>query len=347
MVIDGKSDNKIKYNVVGGEQVFGYHVEIYDNTTNALIFYDKVFSFVFEINVYANILTNGTEYKIRVRTFNEHVDSTFSNIDTYSSAFSDFSIMKCFTTPVVTINNLLKDTSGNDMIKNQTFEFSGQYSQTENVSLKSFRYLLYDKNRILLQSYSEKFQLSGNLLQEITGLTNNETYFVELLTINQYDVQTSSGLIQFYVQYIKPKIAQTLKAEVDKENASIRVEAKIVRVLFKGSGYTFDTNDTINVINGSISIDEESNFHINDNFTLKLWVSNIIDNNDFLYIYNSEGKIRLHLQNGRIHAYKEYNDLDIYSHYASELLGTYTNSTLFYIFLQQVGGMLDIKFEKI
>jgi hypothetical protein len=344
-VIDATLLNLIKYAVIGGEQVFGYHVQIYNNSNNTLVYENKVFSFIFQININPNVLTNGIEYKLKIRTFNGTVLGDFSNIESNCSEFSDDLILKCYTTPTITITNLLQDTSGNNMIKNQTFTFSGTYSQVQGVSLKSFRYLLYDKNKILKQSFNEKFQLTGDLQQEITGFENNETYYIELLTINQYNVEASSGLIEFYAQYIQPRIRQILSAENDYDNASINVQAKIVRVLFEGENYTFENDDWINLKNGHIHIKQDGSFNVDRDFTLKIWLKDITENVDFLTILGGQGKIRLELRENRIHGYKEYDDMDIYSHYATNLIDSYNSETVFFIFLQQINGMLNLRHE--
>jgi hypothetical protein len=346
-VIDASLSNSIKYAVVGGEQVFGYNVQIYNNSTNTLVYENKVFSFIFQININSNILTNGIEYKLRIRTFNGTVLGDFSNLESNSSEFSDYLVLKCYATPIVSITNLLQDTSNNNYIKNQTFTFTGQYLQQEGVSLKSFRYLLYDKNGILKQSFGEIFQLSGDLEQEITGFENNETYFIELLTINQYNVEATTGLIEFYVQYIQPRIKQLITAENDYNNASIKVQAEVVRVLFEGENYTFENDDWINVKNGEIWIKQDGSFSVESNFTLKLWLKNITENTNFLTILGGQGNITVQLKENRFHAYKKYNDYpSIYSHYATDLINSYDSGTVFFIFLQQVNGMLNIRFEK-
>jgi hypothetical protein len=345
-VIDASVDNIIKYSVIGGEQVFGYHIQIYNNSNNILIYENKAFSFIFQINITSNLLINGSEYKLRMRTFNGNVLGDFSNIESNSSAFSEYLILKCYSIPTNSITNLLLDTSGNNMIKNQTFTFIGQYNQLQGVALKSFRYLLYDSNRILKQSFSEIYQTTGDLTQEITGFENNKTYYIELLTINQYNVESSSALIEFYVQYIQPRIRQILTATNDYDNASIKVDAKIVRVQFEGENYTFENDGWINLKNGYIHIKQDESFNVDRDFTLKLWLKDITASVDFLTIVGENGQIRTQLRDNRFHTYKEYNDLDLYSHYGSDLITNYNNETVFFIFIQQVNGMLNLKFEK-
>jgi hypothetical protein len=347
-IIDGNISNKIKYNVIGGDQVFGYQVRIYDNSTNGLVYDNKAFSFIFEISINNGILVNGREYKLQIRTFNGIVLNDLSNLEGNTSDYSDYLILKCYSTPIVNIDNIPVDSFGNNLIKNQTFVFTGNYSQAEGVALKSFRYLLYDKNKVLSEIFDEVYQLTGELTQEITGFDNNEDYYIQLLTINQYNIETRSALIKFHVEYIEPRIRQVIKAENDFENALIKVEARVVVLYFESDNYTFENNDWVNIKNSNMHLTQGYNFNINGDFTMKIWAKDLTSNTDLLNMIGGQGNIRVILKDYRFHVYKEYSGMNnIYSHYASDIIDSYDSNTVFFIFLQQIGGMLNIQFEKV
>lgn len=118
------------------------------------------------------------------------------------------------------------------------------YSQSEGVGLKSFRYILYDRDKVVLQVYPEVYQLDGVLKQEVAGFKSDKEYFIELVTLNQYNIETRSALVDFRVDYSPPRITQILQVTNDEENALVKIDAQIVQMLLKGEGYVFENYAT-------------------------------------------------------------------------------------------------------
>ena len=156
------------------DQVVGHHVQCVNNTTGEIVHEHKTMSFLLTCSIAANQLLNGKEYRVRIRTYNSNIKSDFSNeTNSNTSEWSDYMILKCFTGARVSITNIPIDVTGNRLIKNQRFTFEGEYFQKENVGLKSFRYILYDKDKVVLQVYLEVSELDGLLKQEMTGFLSD------------------------------------------------------------------------------------------------------------------------------------------------------------------------------
>lgn len=247
MISDAVSSINISFMISGSsDQVTGHHIQCIDNITGEIEHEHKAMSFLLSCNIDANTLLNGKEYRVRVRTYNSNIATDFSNENNNTtSEWSDYMILKCFTKAEVAIINIPIDTTGNRLIKNQTFTFEGNYSQKESVGLKSFRYILYDKDKVVLQSYPEVYQLDGALKQEVTGIVSDKEYYIELVTLNQYEIETRSELIDFRVDYSPPRITQVLQVSNDEENALVKIDAQVVQMLLQGNGeYSFENYAT-------------------------------------------------------------------------------------------------------
>lgn len=347
-VFDARKDNIIRYSVQGGEQVGGYILEVYKNSDNTLAYTKKAITFITDIEIPATTLLNGVEYKVRVKTVNTSVLPDFSNMDTNnSSSYSDYMVLRCYSEPSITIPNIPFDDTGNKTIKNQNFTFEGKYQQSEGVQLKSYRYLLYDKEQVLIESFSAVYQLSGVLLQDISGMKNDSEYFIELYVIDQYDQEFSSGLIGFRVNFILPRIRQVLKLENDYKNALIKVEAKIVQVILKATNHTFEDDNWINVENGKVWIDDNGDFKIESDFTCKIYCKELKEKQIWMTMKNRDGYIDIILINNRMHVYKGLLNSSVVSHYASNEIENYNANDTLLVFVQQVNGRINVIAEMV
>ena len=72
-------------------------------------------------------MSNGNRYKVRIRTY---------NIDGLTSNWSEYLNFKCSSTPTITLNEI-----ANGTVNNQTYTFSGTYSQAENEPIQSYRFI--------------------------------------------------------------------------------------------------------------------------------------------------------------------------------------------------------------
>lgn len=224
------------------DQVFGHSIQVLDNLTNVIVHEHNTMSFLATCTIKSNTLLNGNTYKVRLRTYNRSINSDFSNSNsTNTSEWSDYMIIRCYSDADVEITNIPVDLTGNRVIRNQTFIFEGFYDQREGVGLKSYRYILYDRDRVLLQSYPVVYQTDGVLKQEVTGFRSNEEYYIELVTLNQYDIESRSILIDFRVDFQPPRVTQIFECKNDRENACVKIDTQIIQMLLKAEGnVTFD-----------------------------------------------------------------------------------------------------------
>ncbi len=222
-------------------------------------------------------------------------------------------------------------------VNNQTYTFAGAYIHMGDV-LQSYRFLLYDHNQVLLQSFSEKF--GTPISQEIAGLANNRTYHLEIITLSARGMPGSSGRIQFVPTYIQPILSTVLNLENDASQAAIRITSNIVQIIFTLASGTFayEGNNWINLTNGTIVA--QSGFHIPNDFTIKLWARNLPIGSSFFILHGLQGTIELRFLNNRIHLIKRATGGVEYRIFSSVISPISTSTVA--ITLQQVGDYCNL-----
>ena len=348
IILDALYDKEIFFNVFGGNQFTGYEVEIYNNETNVLHYSSSKTTYATKFNIEANTLSNGIEYRMRVRT----TDST------EYSEYSDFMLIKCYTTPVCSINNLVDD-NGVSVVNNQNYIFEGSFHQAESVSLKSYYYKLYDSNKNLIQEFNLVYSTEETTTQTVEGFLPDTVYYIELICVDQNDLIVSSGLIEFLVQYEAPRIRQVVDLKNDKDSASVKISSNMIQIIFKSHNEPVYINEQeLDLRDGNyIYLDEQLN--LTGNFTLKIYARalpsvNIGEEKYFLSIDSIDGntKIRVKESEGRIHVYKilspKPNGADIVSHYMSDVIENYIPQKSYLVIqINYVNRRIDIQAQVI
>ncbi|MGL6175128.1 MAG: hypothetical protein ACRC1P_11035 [Cellulosilyticaceae bacterium] len=333
-VINATKDNVVTF-FATGDQFVSFVYEIYNNTTLALIKSETIYSSTPLFGIAANLLSNGTEYKTRVKT----QDNSGAN-----SQYSDFMILKCHSEGTCSITNL-NLVEGIHQIKNQQFTFRGQFTQTEGVSLKAFKYAVYDTNRVLIKEYPLTYQYSGYLEQTVTGLNNYTNYYVELKCIDQYDRQCTSGLIACYTSYRPADLRQVLTLVNDKENASIKIESDIRQLIFRtNGGWHYENGAYINLTSQNAKAYLDDAFTVGSDFTMQAWVRKVNKGNTLIVLKDIKSGDRITISynsDKRFHAVRTMNNIT--SHYISDVIDMGTRECTLWV--RQVGRRIDLKAE--
>lgn len=312
-----------------GDQVVRNNFVIINNNTGLEVYNQNIESFELKHTIPSGTLVNGTEYYAKLRT---------GNVNNEWSEFSNYIYFKCFSPPIITITNI-----NNGIVNNQTYTFTATYTQAENEVLQSYRYLLYNSNQILLQSFNEKFD---NLLsQEITGFDNDENYYIEVKTNTVNNLEGSTGLISFKASFIQPKLMSVLSLENNSNDGTITASAEVIQVLgYIGSGsVSYESSDWINLLNGSVVFDE--GFSFENDFTMKVWGKGLVTDKVFLKIKTPIGYYEFTYYDDKIHCFKHLYNGGIIPHYASNLLSFVSTDNIF-IWVKQINGAIDLVVEK-
>ena len=310
------------------DQVVRNNLVIENNTTNVEVYNQSVESFQLQHILPINTLTNGQEFRAHIKT---------GNISNEWSNFSDWIYFYVLSSPTITIDSVV-----DGKVNNSTINFSSTYTQLESELLQSYKYLLYDSNQNLIQTYSEQFSDGSTpLTQEITGLENNVLYHIEVKTISIHGQEGSSDLIPFRPFFIAPRLLTTLNVENLQSQGAIKLSCQLIQEIGKVDSGTIQyvDNDWIDLTLGQISFQE--GFSLGSDFVLKLWCKNIPDDKVFLRLVSEYGRLELIKYNNLIHAFKYLTNSTIYSHFSSNSLVVGTDVE-FMIYLQSLNNALEI-----
>ena len=186
---DATQEHIFSFISIGGDQVLGSQLTIYDNETGAQVYQGNYTSFKFEYPLAAGTLTNGKYYNATI--------STINNASEFSEPSNPVAFY-CYTAPVLTITNI----PASGTIEQSNYTFQGNYVQAEGELLNGYQYTLYDSNK---EQISQSAILYDGLYQHtFSGMANDTSYYVELSGSTINNTPVSSGLLLFTIRYIQP-----------------------------------------------------------------------------------------------------------------------------------------------
>lgn len=328
------SSHDFTFSVSSGDQVVRSNLVIQNNSTGVEIYNGTIESFQLKHTVNANVLTNGSEYRAKIRT---------GNISNQWSNYSEWIVFWALANQVVTFTNI----SEGSIVYNSTVTLTGTYTQANGELLESYRFLLYDENENLIKTYSEQFgDGSLTLEQEVAGLENNVLYHAEIKTVSIHNQTGTTGLISFKSIFVAPHLSSALTVTNEKNQGSIKISATLVQIIGQVDSGTISyiNSDWIDLTSGQISFQE--GFNIQSDFILKLWCRDIPDDVVFLKLYSDYGRIELQKYSDRIHAFKYLNGSAIIPHYASSAL-TITTGQEYMIYMRLLNDAIDLSVQLI
>lgn len=322
---DATVGNLFKFDVQSGPQVVRNKLTIKDNSTGLVVYEATQETFLYQHDLppsatlpIAEQLINGKDYQASIM-----VGDILNNW----SAPSEVEIFWVFSPPTLTNTNIDEF----NRIYNQTEIFTTTYAHLQNELLQSYRYLLYNENQGLITSFPEVFaDGSLPLTQEIAGLNNGLTYFVEVRTLSQNGQEATTGLLEFTPMYIVPRLLTTLTVENDFDKGAIKLTANILQIILKlydtvgneippeNIVYTDNTWIDMNNINYNKMVGTDGFSILQNDFMFQMWVKNLIENETIFRLIAPSGEIYGTYYGNRIHIFKKVNGIDIIPHFASE-----------------------------
>lgn len=265
---DATSNITISWRNTGDRQYF-YRITIFDNSNNELEYDSTKISSLNTFHIIPeNTLTNGITHKYQIQVWNQN-DET---------ALSDWIIFKTSSIPQLQFTNI----SESSEILNNSYLFLGEYTQAENIPIRSWTMILYNSADAIIGISPETFD--NNIEYSFAGLNNDSNYSVELQAKSQDNLIATTGKIHFTVRYEVPQAFISLNAENVNEKAAIRLQWNVSQIIGESENSFFIDNEKLDTTNGGVWFDD--GFNIRDNFTLKLWVESI-DNPTFILNLNS------------------------------------------------------------
>lgn len=212
---DATQEHIFSFISIGGDQVLGSQLTIYDNETGAQVYQGNYTSFKFEYPLAAGTLTNGKYYNATI--------STINNASEFSEPSNPVAFY-CYTAPVLTITNI----PASGTIEQSNYTFQGNYVQAEGELLNGYQYTLYNSNK---EQISQSAILYDGLYQHrFSGMANDTSYYVELSGSTINNTPVSSGLLLFTIRYIQPSSFAICDLVNNCENGFIQISSNIVSI---------------------------------------------------------------------------------------------------------------------
>ena len=162
-------------------------------------------------------------------------------------------------------------------ILSRKYSFTGNYNQTENTPLQYYIFNLYDINDNLIDTTDKVY--SANIKYDFDGFLNGETYKLELICTNQDNIEISTGMQTFLVNYFQPNVDLGIGHQVLENQDAIRLilepdKTSIPKFNGKYSiiqNFPFEGTNSAEIMNDSLVYDNISENPLNidsDSYTV-------------------------------------------------------------------------------
>ena len=251
VAFDANVGSYITFSASGGDQVVANQIKIVLNTTEGseiVVYQNKVTSYNLSHTIPPYVLTNGTYYKIAVRTF---------DVLNNTSEWSNYQPFYCYTTPTITLN-----IRNNQTITTHSYNVTAIYRQIEGEKIEYATIQLFNEQNVLVES-------SGNIYNStpppltfnyyISGLNNNARYTISatVVTVNGTVVTNKAA---FRTDYGTITSTGVLTATLDTCEGYINLKSSMLSNLIGTSNpdpATYIDNTQIDLISTVGDIDDE------------------------------------------------------------------------------------------
>lgn len=322
-----------KFDVSGiSQQVFYNELEVkLSSDTSQVLYKEKIQEFRYQHTLPANTLTNGNQYVAVIRVY----DNANTLIGESNPIF-----FYCLSQPNLSIPTII-----NGEVGNQTVLFQGIYNQSESELLQSYIFILYDDNQNEITRSPEIY--SDSILYEFSELESRQKYYIELRVSTLNEMIATTGLIEFTPRYVAPRFNSSLELENLSEEASILVKCNIIRII------GIPDTEPINYIDDDLAdltdngIWFEEGFRLRGNFTIQMWLRDIIDDSTFFKLIAYDGShLKLEYKDSKINLYKMIDD----NYISQKLLGETEIDTInksVFICIRHIDGLYDFNYEMV
>jgi len=302
--INASANNTFTWDVKGALQTY-YQLKILNNNTSVTV-YDSTQTLSSDHSAIlpAFTLSNGTNYKYTVKVWGS--DST--------TATSTYQFISCASTPTATFTTPIFGSTPVEL-SSQDFTFVCNYSQAESISLKKYKFVLYDSTGTTI--IEDSGWLYDFLLQyEFTGMVRGTTYKVECTVISQSDQEYTTDKKSIIIaNYEIPDTVPDITAIADNSNGTITIswgDLKTVTPTVTGSSsYTTGKFGYGLQLNSSANIRYDESFTYGD-YTFTYWIKFTYGQNgdfmqlgDYMFLGYENSTRRFYF---RINSYYVYSD---------------------------------------
>lgn len=249
---DATQDYVLSFSYLGF-QVRKNKVIIRDNTTNLIVYEQKIISTLLKHTVPAKRLTNGMTYNIQVQVY---------DIDDKGSPLSNMIVFSCAATPLFVFNNLSSD----DVIKESYINLQIKYNQLNGELLNTYVVQLYNFSKQLI--YTSDTKNSNELSTMISGLEHNSQYYMRAIGETVNHILLDTGYIPFLCNYLKPATFSYLELSNKNREASVAITSNIISIEgYSNSEPIYIDGKMLDLSADGKNVIFDEAFNIRDNFT--------------------------------------------------------------------------------
>jgi len=180
--------------VIQGVQATHYQLLIYNNDTSAQL-YDSTKTAISPVLYNGDTLTivvpSGSAGVVRELKWTLAVWNGAETLTSREKYFTNYELPTVSLTP--------------DALTEQFYEFIATYAQAQSISVKKFKFTLYDSLSVEIEN--SDWQFNGSVLWTFDGFLSGETYYVEYEVYDLNNVYATSGLVAYTISYTEPSIS--------------------------------------------------------------------------------------------------------------------------------------------
>jgi hypothetical protein len=265
-----------------GNQSFGNKLIICDNNvSNTIVYQEPQTTMQLKHTLSKNILKNGHYYNAKVIVI---------DIDGNESEPSDPILFHCFTTPTFKFDNI----SGNDIIKNSSYQVNMTYNQIEGEPLQSWEISLYDMSQSKIQGSGVKY--TDEIKYTLTDLEDDQRYYIKATCMTLNGMEINTGFILFKVEYKRPSVYSLLTLENIYNSGYIKLQSNIRAVEARSlKEVEYINNDCVNLKNNTVYINDD--FSLSDDFVINL-LGYDLSNALIMQLSDGNNNVNLYLRKG-------------------------------------------------
>lgn len=362
---DATKDHFLQFSY-SGSQIQGYRLTIRDNKTLEEVEGSPIVKTNYlkeEALVPANMLENSKDGIIKSYQF--EIEVLYWNEDGTEQIYSGVSntiALKCFATPNFGFVNLSNDKD--NIVRNSYMDVELQYScEDKSEVMNQYRVILYGDDKTTVIYDSGTLYTTSGMTVRITGLTDDETYYIEASCETLNGMELITPLTQILCKYIKPDLFLAFYAENITTEGLVRLSSNFILIEGKSDPEELVYIDDEKVVllpdeNGEKKVWFDSGF-IAKNFTCEIIAEQIVDWSKIISFDMKTAKAHVMWYKGIFEGdetEKYYAELTAYQYVGDEPLNYIQISNRIdppvdgeqvHIWIKHVDGLFNIKISKL
>lgn len=246
---------------------------ITDNSSSTVVYDAIQIGMRLSHTIPADTLTAGNQYIAQVQVF---------DADGNSSNLSDQMLFYCFLSPTFNLSGVTNE----EVINKATLSVSLNYSQTENETIKSYQFFLYDSDNTI-RTQSSVLYNSDSRDYTFYDLGNEKSYYIRCIGETTHGMSLDTGLILFHIQYIQIPANIVFEVANHKKDGTISLFSGIIDIGYDLENNNYTLADGLLTLNGN-KITYNKGFSIDSDFILHIEAKQLPLGTQFLQLNNGD-----------------------------------------------------------